>query len=87
MHGKIFILDYQTQKNCIYILTAAVLCAALSPLVPVEYDIADYLPKDAQSTATIKIIEDNLPRASQCKGDALDVSVIGHLTTRKKYRN
>jgi len=39
-------------------LIAAILCAALSLLVQVNYNMVDYLPKDAQSTTAIKIIED-----------------------------
>lgn len=39
-------------------LIASALSAILSLLVSVNYDMVDYLPKDAQSTAAIKIMED-----------------------------
>ncbi|HHW31538.1 MAG TPA: MMPL family transporter [Clostridiaceae bacterium] len=39
-------------------ITAAVLCIIFSLQVKVNYNIVDYLPKDAQSTTAIKIIED-----------------------------
>lgn len=39
-------------------LIVAVLSAVLIPLVTVNYDMADYLPKDAQSTTAIKIMEE-----------------------------
>jgi uncharacterized protein len=39
-------------------LTVTVLCAIFLFLVPVNYNMVDYLPKDAQSTTAIKIMED-----------------------------
>lgn len=39
-------------------LAVTIICAVLSLLVPVNYNMVDYLPKDAQSTTAIKIIED-----------------------------
>jgi len=39
-------------------LIAAVLSAIFSSLVTVNYDMGDYLPKDAQSTTAIKIMEE-----------------------------
>lgn len=39
-------------------LIAAAVCAVLSSLVSVNYDMVDYLPKDAQSTTAIEIIKD-----------------------------
>ncbi|MCR3922816.1 MAG: MMPL family transporter [Firmicutes bacterium] len=36
----------------------AVLSAIFTPLVSVNYDMVDYLPKDAQSTSAIRIMED-----------------------------
>ena len=41
----------------IIFLISTVLSAALSSLVSVNYDMVDYLPKDAQSTTAIKIME------------------------------
>ena len=41
----------------IIFLISTVLSIALSSLVSVNYDMADYLPKDAQSTKAIKIME------------------------------
>ena len=39
-------------------LAVSIICAVLSLLVPVNYNMVDYLPKDAQSTTAIKIIKD-----------------------------
>ncbi|MHB8127875.1 MAG: efflux RND transporter permease subunit [Mobilitalea sp.] len=39
-------------------LMVAALCAIFSALVSVNYDMVDYLPKDAQSTNAIKIMKD-----------------------------
>jgi len=39
-------------------LTVAIICAVLTALVSVNYNIVDYLPKDAGSTTAIKIIEE-----------------------------
>lgn len=39
-------------------LSIALVCALLSSLVLVNYNIVDYLPKDSQSTTAIKIMED-----------------------------
>ncbi len=39
-------------------LVVAVISAILIPLVPVNYNIVDYLPKDAQSTVAIEVIKD-----------------------------
>ncbi|HHW48766.1 MAG TPA: RND family transporter [Clostridiaceae bacterium] len=48
-------------------LIIAALCAVLSLQVSVNYDMVDYLPKDAQSTKAIKIMEEefdsNMPNA------------------------
>ena len=38
-------------------LAVSIICAVLSLLVPVNYNMVDYLPKDARSTTAIKIIE------------------------------
>ncbi|HHV97642.1 MAG TPA: MMPL family transporter [Clostridiaceae bacterium] len=47
------------QKTVLFtFLTATVICAFLSTLVFVNYNIVDYLPKDAQSTTAINIIKD-----------------------------
>ncbi|NMB95504.1 MAG: RND family transporter, partial [Clostridiaceae bacterium] len=48
-HKKIVLLSF---------LAVAVLCAAFSSLVSVNYNMVDYLPKDAQSTIAIEIIKD-----------------------------
>lgn len=48
-HKKIVLLSF---------LAVAVLCAAFSTLVSVNYNMVDYLPKDAQSTIAIEIIKD-----------------------------
>lgn len=39
-------------------LIAAILCMVLALTVPVNYNMVDYLPKDAQSTTAIRIIEE-----------------------------
>lgn len=48
-------------------LIAAVICAVFTLLVSVNYNMVDYLPKEAQSTTAIKILQDefegNLPNA------------------------
>jgi predicted RND superfamily exporter protein len=39
-------------------IIAAVICVILTSLVSVNYDLVDYLPKDAQSTEAIRIMEE-----------------------------
>lgn len=66
-------------------LAAAIIGAALLPLVSVNYNIVDYLPKDAQSTTAIKIIKDEfaapLPNA---KVMLADVSIAEALEYKEK---
>ena len=39
-------------------LAAAVICGLLFPLVQINYNMADYLPEDAQSTKALQIMEE-----------------------------
>jgi len=65
---KIFdaIIKHRKIVISVFLIIAAV-CAVLSLQVSVNYDMVDYLPKDAQSTAAIKIMEEefdgNMPNA------------------------
>ncbi|NLM76014.1 MAG: MMPL family transporter [Clostridiaceae bacterium] len=65
---KVFNLIIQHKKTVLFIfLLAAALCAVLALKVPVNYNLVDYLPKDAQSTTAIELIKDefegDLPNA------------------------
>ncbi|HOV69067.1 MAG TPA: MMPL family transporter [Clostridia bacterium] len=66
-------------------LAAAIISAALFPQVLVNYNIVDYLPKDAQSTTAIKIIQDEfaspLPNA---KVMLTNVSILQTLEYKEK---
>jgi len=66
-------------------LIAGVVCVALSTQVSVNYDIVDYLPRDAQSTTAIKIIEEEftggLPNARVM---LTNVSIIEALEYKEK---
>jgi hypothetical protein len=42
----------------IFFVVAAVICASLVPFVSINYNLADYLPKDAQSTTAIRIMQE-----------------------------
>jgi len=51
------IIKYKKSVIIVFLIVA-VLSAIFSLLVSVNYDMVDYLPKDAQSTTAIKIMED-----------------------------
>ena len=60
MNGKGFfaaVIRYRRRVLALY-AAAAVLCALLSLLVSVNYDINDYLPPDAPSTIAIDVMEE-----------------------------
>lgn len=66
-------------------LTAAILSAAFSFYVHVNYNMADYLPKDAQSTNAIKIIEDEFDgEFTNARVMLANVSIIEALEYKKK---
>ena len=60
MNGKGFFaaVDRRRRRVLAGYAAAAVLCALLSLLVSVNYDINDYLPPDAPSTTAIHVMED-----------------------------
>jgi predicted RND superfamily exporter protein len=51
------IIKYKKTVLIVFLIVAA-LSAILSPLVSINYDMVDYLPEGAQSTAAIRIMED-----------------------------
>ena len=60
MNGKGFFAAVVRRRRRVLALyaAAAVLCALLSLLVSVNYDINDYLPPDAPSTVAIDVMEE-----------------------------
>ena len=56
------VLKYKKTVLIVFIVLA-LLCMAASLFVTVNYDLADYLPKDAQSTSAIEILKDEFGNA------------------------
>ena len=67
---KVFNLIIQHKTVLFILLLAAALCAVLALKVPVNYNLVDYLPKDAQSTTAIELIKDEF------EGDLPNVRVM-----------
>ena len=76
-------------KKSVFIafITFAIISGILSSLVPVNYNLVDYLPKDAQSTNAIKIMDDEFGgEMPNTRVMLMDVSIQEALEYKEKIK-